>query len=293
MKKYSSLHKIGVLKICLFFLLIHYHSVAQVGIATTTPLSTFEVNGSNGQTITTTTSDLNLDATHSIIICNNGAVVRTITLPNSVGVKGRIYSIKRSENSTENVSIITTASQLIDDKLNFILSQAKETVNVISDGINWKIIGRYAPQLPVGELSYFNTTGSLISINSSTTDGSSNMFLCNPVTTISSNSVNFNSTENGRLQYTGTTKQSFRITATVSAMANSNGVYLYEFRKSNTSFLPTSRVIEKLILAEEKTTSIPVFVTLEPNDFIELWVGKIDGTGSVTIKSLNLFASGI
>ena len=288
MKKYSSLYLI-----CIFFLLIHSHSVAQVGIATTTPLSTFEVNGSNGQTITTTTSDLNLDATHSIIICNNGAVVRTITLPNSVGVKGRIYSIKRNESSTENIIITTTASQLIDDKLNFVLFQSTETVSVISDGINWKVIGRYTPQLPVGELSYFSTTGSLITINLTTTDGSSNMFLCNPPTTISANSVNFNSLENGRLQYTGTTKQSFRITATVSTMTNSNGVYLYEFRKSNTSFLPTSRVIEKLTLAEEKTTSIPVFVTLEPNDFIELWVGKIDGTGSVTIKSLNLFASGI
>lgn len=293
MKKNTSLPKIILFQIFSFLLLIHYNSFAQVGIATTTPLSTFEVNGSMGQTISTVSSDLTLDATHSVIICDNGNVTRTITLPNSIGIKGRIYSVKRNENSTENVSIVTSSSQLIDGESNFVLSQEKETVSMISDGANWKVIGRYIPQIPVGELSYFNTSGSLVTLNSATTDGSSNLFLCNPSTTLSENSVDFSSSDNGRLQYTGATKKSFRIAATVTALPNSSGIYLYEFRKSNTIFLPTSRVIEKLTISEEKTTTIQVFVTLNPNDFIELWMGKIGETGNVTIKSLNLFALGI
>jgi hypothetical protein len=293
MKKYSSSHKICLFQIFSFFLLLHFNSFAQVGIATTTPLSTFEVNGSMGQTISTVSSDLTLDATHSVIICDNGTVTRTITLPNSIGIKGRIYSIKKNDNSIGNIIIATTSSQMIDGDLNFVLSQAKETVSVISDGVNWKVIGQYVPQLPVGELSYFSTTGTLIPINSATIDGSSNLFLCNPTTTLSADSVNFSSAQNGRLQYTGATKRSFRVTATVTAMPNSSGVYLYEFRKSNTSFLFNSRVMERQTISEEKTTSIQVFVTLDPNDFLELWVGKIGDTGNVTIKSLNLFASGI
>jgi hypothetical protein len=119
------------------------------------------------------------------------------------------------------------------------------------------------------------------------------LFFCNPATTISTNSVDFSSSENGKLKYTGTTKKSFRITATISASSNASGSYMYLFKKTNGDFLPASRVIEKLTLSEEKTTSLQSLVTLDPNDSIELWVGKIGETGSVTIKSLNLFASGL
>ena len=52
-------------------------------------------------------------------------------------------------------------------------------------------------------------------------------------------------------------------------------------------------MLEKLNISDDKTTSVQALVSLEPNDFIELWVGKIGETGNVTIKSLNLFASGL
>jgi hypothetical protein len=276
-----------------FFLFTCYNCLAQVGIATTTPLSTFEVNGSNGQTITTVTSDLTLDATHSIIVCSNDAVTKTITLPSAVGIKGRIYNIKRAETSIANVSIATTSSQMIDGYPNIIISHAKESISVISDGANWKIIGSYSPQLPVGELSYFSTTGSLVSINASTIDGSTNMFLCNPLTTLSTNNFDFSLTDNAGLKYTGKTTKSFRISATVSALPSTSGAYIYQLKKTNSSFLATSRIIENMIISEHKSSRIEVFTTLEPNDSIELWIGKIGGTGNVLIKSLNLFAVGI
>jgi hypothetical protein len=276
-----------------FFFCVSHLGYAQVGIATTTPLSTFEVNGSFGQTITTVTSDLTLDATHSIIVCNNGAVTKTITLPNAVGVKGRIYSIKRDENSTQNIIIATVAGQFIDGEINFLLTQAKETITLISDGNNWKVIGRFAQQISVGELSYFNTTGTIITLNSSTTDGSSNLFFCNPATTISANSVDFSSSENGKLKYIGKIRQSFRIAASITATSNASGSYIYQFKKTNGNFLPASRVIEKLTNSDVKTTSLQSLITLDPNDSIELWVGKIGETGSVSIKSFNIVASGL
>lgn len=293
MKKNTSTQKINFLRFFIFLLFITYHSYSQVGIATTTPLSTFEVNGSIGQTITTITSDLTLDASHSVIVCNNGAVAKTITLPSAVGIKGRVYCIKRSETSTANITVATSSSQKIDGESSILLTQVKQFITIISDGSDWKIIGTSITQNPVGELSYFNTTGTLITINTSTTDGSSNLFFCNPATSISANSVDFSSSENGKLKYTGTTKKSFRITATISASSNASGSYMYQFKKTNGNFLPASKVIEKLTLSEEKTTSLQSLVTLDPNDSIELWVGKIGETGSVTIKSLNLFASGL
>lgn len=274
-------------------LFISFGSMAQVGIATTTPLSTFEVNGSNGQSITTVSSDLTLDATHSVIVCNNGAVPKTITLPTSVGIKGRIYNIKRSESSSANITIATSSSQMIDGEPNIILSHAKESISLISDGADWKVIGTYLPQLPIGEISYFDTAGTIVAINSPTTDGNSNMFLCNPNTVLSSNSIGFNMLENGKIQYTGTTTRSFRISATISAIPDTSGSFIYEFKKTNTNFLLNSRVIQNLSSSEIQTSTIQVFVTLAPNDYIELWMGKIGGTANVTIKSLNLFALGI
>ncbi len=266
---------------------------AQVGIGTTTPLSTFEVNGSNGQTVTTVTSDLTLDATHSVIICNNGTIEKTITLPTAIGSKGRIYSIKRGETSTANITIVTSSSQMIDGEINLILTQAKEAVTLISDGSDWKVTGAFTPQFPAGEISYFDTTGTLVAITSSTTDGSSNMFLCNPATSLSGNSSDFSMTANGRLQYTGTTTRSFQISCTISAVTSSTGTYIFEFKKTNSSFLNNSRVIQKLSSSDIQNTTIQVFVTLAPNDYLELWAGKIGGTGDISIKSLNLFALGI
>jgi hypothetical protein len=279
-----------------FFFILLFKSfglMAQVGIATTTPLSTFEVNGSTGQTITTVASDLTLDASHSIIVCNNGSATKTITLPTAVGIKGRIYNIKRSETSTATISISATSAQLIDGEATVFLTHAKEAISLISDGNNWKIIGAYLPQLPMGEISYFDTTGNLISINQSTTDGSSNMFLCNPATTLSTNSIDFISSGNAGLQYKGTTTRTFRILATVSATTNSSGSFIYEFKKTSSSFLPASRVIQKLNISEEQTSTIQALITLAPNDYVELWIGKIDGTADVIIKTLNLFALGL
>ena len=57
-----------------FFLFSCYIGKAQVGVGTTNPLSTFEVNGSTGQKVTTVTTNTTLDDTHSIVICDNGAV---------------------------------------------------------------------------------------------------------------------------------------------------------------------------------------------------------------------------
>ncbi len=275
------------------FLFVNHISFSQVGIATTTPLSTFEVNGSNGQSITTTTTDLTLDATHSVLICNNGAIEKTITLPNSTSVKGRIYSVKRNETSTANVTIATTSSQLIDGEINLVLTQAKDAVSLISDGENWKVIASNITQNSVGEISYFDTTGTLVSIATSTTDGNSNMFLCNPSTTISTSSSNFTMTANGRLKYTGTSTKSFRISGVIAVTSATTGTYLFEFRKSNTNFIVNSRVLQKISISDTQNISIQSLITLSPNDFIEIWAGNIGATGEIRIKSFNLFALGI
>ena len=80
-----------------FFLLTFFFGNAQVGIGTTTPLSTFEVNGSIGQKVTTVVANTTLDGTHSLVVCNNGSSPITITLPSAVGVIGRFIQLKKKQ----------------------------------------------------------------------------------------------------------------------------------------------------------------------------------------------------
>lgn len=282
----------------ILFFLLGYHIVsAQVGIGTVNPLSTFEVNGSLGQTVTTVTSDLTLDASHRIVICNNGSTARTITLPTAVGIKGRTYTIKRDNTSSANVTIATTLSQTIDGETTYILTDAKESVTFISDGSDWKKVsgnGSNNIQYPMGEISYFDLTGKTINITSATTDGSANMFLCDPETTFSSDSFGFSNggANTGRLKYVGTVARTFHITYTLSAVASVSGTFIFELKKSGT-YLSNSRVIQKLTASDAQSATITVFVTLSPDDYLELWVGNTFGAADVTIKSLNLFASGM
>lgn len=134
-----------------FFLLVTFISGAQVGINTTTPKSTFEVNGSLGQTITTVTSNTTLSDAHSIVLCNNGATPISLTLPDVVTCGGRVYSIKKEASSSANVTIIGT----IDGTANLILSNTKEAVSIISNGTEWKTINNYN----LGSTSNWTSTG--------------------------------------------------------------------------------------------------------------------------------------
>jgi hypothetical protein len=61
----------------------------------------------------------------------------TITLPTAVGVSGKQYIIKNSGNGV--VTLNTLSSQTIDVSTSLTLTQ-NDTVEVISDGSNWKIV---------------------------------------------------------------------------------------------------------------------------------------------------------
>jgi hypothetical protein len=114
--------------------LITYSSSAQVGIGTTDPKSTFEVNGSVGQKVNTVSVSVTLDDTYGIVICNNSSTAITLTLPDVTLCTGRVYTIKRNVSSTANVTIAGT----IDGVTNLILAKAGEAVTLFSNGSEWK-----------------------------------------------------------------------------------------------------------------------------------------------------------
>lgn len=119
-----------------FFFLFVIVATAQVGIGTTTPLSTFEVNGSIGQKVNTVIANTSLDETYSIVICNNGSTAISITLPDVTLCTGRVYTVIRNATSTANVTIIGT----INGVSNLILKNTNDAVELLSNGAEWKTI---------------------------------------------------------------------------------------------------------------------------------------------------------
>lgn len=115
--------------------LLSFSISAQVGIGTTDPKSTFEVNGTFGQKVSTITTTTTLDDTYgSVIICNNGSTAITVTLPTASTCTGRMYTIKRNATSTANVTIAGT----IDGVTNLILANASDSTILFSNGTEWK-----------------------------------------------------------------------------------------------------------------------------------------------------------
>lgn len=280
-----------------FFLLTSFVGNAQVGIGTTTPNSTFEVNGSNGQTITTVTASTTLNATHSIVVCNNGSTAITITLPTAVGITGRIYTIKRTNSSTALVTIATTSSQYIDGATTYLLTNIREAVTVVSDGANWKRTSTNDSnnvQYPIGQISYFDTSGFFYNI-SAISDGNTNYFVCSPATTFSGNSEFDNGgSNNGRLRYLGIIPKFFHIACTISVYPNStaNDNYVFAVSKNGVA-IPESRVMQKLTTGNTMSTAMHVAVYLSYGDYLELSVGNLTSTRDIWVRSLNLFALGM
>ena len=280
-----------------FFLFSCYIAKAQVGVGTTNPLSTFEVNGSYGQKVTTVTTNAILDDTHSIVICDNGAVAKTITLPTAVGITGRIYTIKRGEASTADVTIMTSSSQMIDGEMDYMLMNAKESVTIVSNGSNWKVMSTFVPQFPMGEISFFNGIPKIITI-SSLSNGSSNMVLCNPATVLSTDTMcmgfDNGGANSGRLRYTGAITRVFHVACTVSVgPVTSNDQFVFGVARNGT-VIPASKVIQKTNNSGEvMSTALHVMVTLAHNEYLELYVGNMTAGRNAEIYSLNFFALGM
>ncbi len=117
---------------------------AQVGINTTTPLSTLDINGNLSlKTVTLTGSG-------SATLINDGVYISIVPqatdqefqLPNPVSYPGRVYIIRNIHNTI--TAKLTSASGLLFPKGSttgsaqiYMYENSKRSVIVISDGSNW------------------------------------------------------------------------------------------------------------------------------------------------------------
>lgn len=156
------------------------------------------------------------------------------------------------------------------------------------------IIPEQRTYFPMGELSYFDTTGTTITI-SGTSDGSSNMVVCNPTTTLSS-SYEFDNggSNNGRLRYTGTATKMFHTATTISiASTGANDTFVFGVAKNGT-VIASSKIIMKVGGASDTiSTAMHQMVELATNDYLELYVGNLTDSDDCVVKTLNIFAMGV
>jgi hypothetical protein len=123
-----------------------------VGINTTSPVSTLDVNGSFGSKTNIITASTTLDDTYSNVICNNATPI-VITLPLANTCAGRVYNIKKWGGAT--VTVVRSGTNTIDATTSWLIDDPYEVVVFISDGNSaWDVMGQITPTVKT------NTTGS-------------------------------------------------------------------------------------------------------------------------------------
>jgi len=280
-------------------------SQAGVGINTSDPKSTLEINGSMSQKVTVITSSTTLDATDNTVVCQNTTAI-TISLPAVSTCEGRVYTIKKDMSSTNNVTIDADGSETIDGAATYTLSDVQGALSIASNGTEWKIISDHLSSYPMGEVSYFNTTGTTVTIPYQyietpdvlpTPNGGYNyMVPCNPTTVFAGMEMDFDDggSNNGTLRYIGRTPRLCHIACTISVSpATANDEFVFGVAKNNT-VVASSKIIQRAgATADAQSTAMHVVILLNHNDYINFYVGNDIAARNVVVKSLNLFALGM
>src|SRR5881394_1197828 len=90
--------------------LITTSTTAQVGIGTTTPNSTLDVQGSMAAKTTISSGTSNtLGSEYNFIFTGTSAA--TATLPDATSIAGRMYTIKNASTNSSTLTVNTTSSQ--------------------------------------------------------------------------------------------------------------------------------------------------------------------------------------
>lgn len=193
---------------------------------------------------------------------------------------------------------ISGAGTLVGSATTFSLAFGTTTANTWSGAQTFNAdvtpVGRL--MLPMGEINYFDTTGTTITI-ASASDGSTNLVKVAPVTALSADFFEFDNggANNGRLRYTGATTKMFHTAFTISMDASSGaGTNLYVFGITKNGIASNCKVIQSIAVSNDtQSTALHCMVSLSTNDYLELYSGNLTDGDDLIVKTLNLFAMGL
>jgi hypothetical protein len=146
--------------------------------------------------------------------------------------------------------------------------------------------------VPMGESSYFSTSGTLITM-SSVSDGSSNMVSVNPATALTAGVYEFDNggANDGTLRYMGASTKMFHIAVTISGTPQTgNNVFVFGVALNGT-VITTGKVLGSS--SGTQFSSLHIMLMLDYTDEIQLWMGNVSDSKNFTVKSLNFFAMGM
>lgn len=86
------------------------------------------------------TANYTITTSDSVVLCDASGGAFTITLPAASGLTGRRFDVKKTDSSALAVTIDGNASETIDGSTTIALTTQYESVTLLCDGSNWRII---------------------------------------------------------------------------------------------------------------------------------------------------------
>lgn len=90
--------------------------------------------------VTSVSANTTLTDAHDVLLVDDAAAARDITLPTAVGRQGRDFTVIKITMSVNYVRMLTTSSQTINEASSYVIQERWESVTFISDGANWVIL---------------------------------------------------------------------------------------------------------------------------------------------------------
>jgi len=86
--------------------------------------------------------------TDDVVIANAASAAITLTLPSAATIPGKQYVFKKSDSSSNQVTIVGAGSETIDGGANRKLNIRYESVRLVSDGANWLDVSQKSNRTP-------------------------------------------------------------------------------------------------------------------------------------------------
>ena len=149
--------------------------------------------------------------------------------------------------------------------------------------------------IPMGEISLFNYSGVSTTITgaSAGANGNDNMVKINPAGSVFVND-NFGTGTTNRLTYTGITTRMFHIALSFSfSPGATSDLYVFGVARNGIVQDSSKVVLKTGNTADNQSSAMHVLLELKNNEYVEFYVGKIGGSGSIVMKSFNFVAIGM
>jgi hypothetical protein len=117
---------------------VSINSSGYVGINQTSPVSGLDVQTNMGMQVTAITSATTLTNAHNIVLCSGSAFTLTLTAASTN--TGKIYYIKKTDGSTNYITIDGNSSETIDGATTMVLYVQYDAVRISCDGSNWHVV---------------------------------------------------------------------------------------------------------------------------------------------------------